>query len=141
MAVLVAIAVNKDGYLEFLGAAEGIKEDEASWISFFQWRKGRGLESVKFIVGGKRLGMLEAAGEVFPEAKYQRCIVRFPAEVGYVCFCSRGVPINGMVAPTPEKTAHLSSLFSPLDCCFIVNDIGCRSGHDMPAHITFPERR
>ena len=25
----------------------------------------------------KRLGMLEAVGEVFPEAKYQRCAVHF----------------------------------------------------------------
>lgn len=29
------------------------------------------------MVGDKRLGMLEAMGEVFPEAKYQRCTVNF----------------------------------------------------------------
>lgn len=29
--VLVAIAVNEDGYREALGAAEGLKEDKASW--------------------------------------------------------------------------------------------------------------
>ena len=28
-------------------------------------------------MGDKCLGMLEAVGEVFPEAKYQRCIVHF----------------------------------------------------------------
>ena len=39
--------------------------------------KGRGLDGVKLIVGDKCLGMLEAVGEVFPEAKYQRCIVHF----------------------------------------------------------------
>ena len=60
-----------------LGAAEGMKEDKASWISFFQWLKGRGLDGVKLIVGDKCLGMLEAVGEVFPEAKYQRCVVHF----------------------------------------------------------------
>ena len=75
--VLVAIAVNKDGYREVLGAAEGMKEDKASWVSFFQWLRGRGLEGVKLIVGDKCLGMLEAVGEVFPEAKYQRCVVHF----------------------------------------------------------------
>ena len=58
-------------------AAEGMKEDKASWVNFFQWLKGRGLEGVKLIVGDKCLGMLEAVGEVFPEAKYQRCIVHF----------------------------------------------------------------
>ena len=77
VAVLVAIAVNEDGFREVLGAAEGMKEDKASWVSFFQWLRGRGLEGVKLIVGDKCLGMLEAVGEVFPEAKYQRCVVHF----------------------------------------------------------------
>ena len=77
VAILVAIAVNEDGYREVLGAAEGMKEDKASWVSFFQWLRGRSLDGVKLIVGDKCLGMLEAVGEVFPEAKYQRCTVHF----------------------------------------------------------------
>ena len=77
VAVLVAIAVNEDGYREVLGATEGMKEDKSSWVSFFQWLRGRGLEGVKLIVGDKYSGMLEAVGEVFPEAKYQRCVVHF----------------------------------------------------------------
>ena len=77
VAVLVAIAVNEDGFREVLGAAEGMKEDKASWVSFFQWLRGRGLDGVKLIVGDKCMGMLEAVGEVFPDAKYQRCTVHF----------------------------------------------------------------
>ena len=77
MAILVAIAVNEDGFREVLGAAEGMKEDTASWVSFFQWLRGRGLDGVKFIVGDKCMGMVEAVGEVFPDAKYQRCTVHF----------------------------------------------------------------
>lgn len=73
----MAIAVNEDGYREVLGAAEGMKEDKASWVSFFQWLWERGLKGVKLIVGDKCMGMLEAVGEVFPEAKYQRCVVHF----------------------------------------------------------------
>ena len=73
----MAIAVNEDGYREVIGAAEGMKEDKASWIGFFQWLKDRGLDGVKLIVGDKCLGMLEAVYEVFPDAKYQRCIVHF----------------------------------------------------------------
>ena len=46
VAVLVAIAVNEDGFREVLGAAEGMKEDKASWVSFFQWLRGRGLDGV-----------------------------------------------------------------------------------------------
>ena len=54
-----------------------MKEDKASWVSFFRWLRGRGLDGVKLIVGDKCMGMLEAVGEVFPDAKYQRCIVHF----------------------------------------------------------------
>ena len=77
VSILVAVGVAEDGYREVLGAQEGMKEDKASWQSFFKWLKGRGLEGVRLVVGDKCLGMLEAMGEVFPEAKYQRCIVHF----------------------------------------------------------------
>ena len=77
VAILVAIAVNEDGYREVLGATEGMKEDKESWIGFFKWLRKRGLGGVRLIIGDKCSGMLEAAGEVFPEAKYQRCIVHF----------------------------------------------------------------
>jgi len=77
VSILVAIGVNEDGYREVLGAAEGMKEDTMSWLLFFQWLKGRGLSGIRLIVGDKCLGMLEAAMEVYPEAKYQRCIVHF----------------------------------------------------------------
>ena len=49
VAVLVVIAVNEDGFPEVLGAAEGMKEDKDSWVSFFQWLRGRGLDGVKLI--------------------------------------------------------------------------------------------
>ncbi len=32
---------------------------------------------MKLIVGDKCMGMLEAVGEVFPDARYQRCVVHF----------------------------------------------------------------
>lgn len=77
VAILVALAVNEDGYRDVLGAAEGMKEDKASWVSFFQWLKNLGLEGVKLIVGNKCLGMLDAVGEVFSYEKHQRCTVHF----------------------------------------------------------------
>lgn len=75
MAVLVAIVVNADRFREVLGAAEGMKEDKASWVSFFQWLCGRGLDGVKLIVGDKCLGMLEAVGEVFPDGNSAQMLV------------------------------------------------------------------
>ena len=77
VSVLVALGVNEDGYREVIGAAEGMKEDKASWLNFFQWLKGRGLEGVQLVIGDKCLGMLDATAEVFPQAKYQRCTVHF----------------------------------------------------------------
>ena len=72
VSVLVAIAFNEDGYREVLGAAEGMKENKASWVGFLQWLRGRRLKDVKFIVGDKCLGMLEAVGEVFPDAAHEK---------------------------------------------------------------------
>ncbi len=54
-----------------------MKEDKASWVNFFQRLKSRGLDGVKLVVGDKCLGMLEAVGEVFSDAKCQRCTVHF----------------------------------------------------------------
>jgi transposase-like protein len=97
VAILVAIAVNEDGYREVLGAAEGMKEDKASWVSFFQWLKSRGLDGVKLVVGDKCLGMLEAAYEVFPKAKYQHCTVHFYRNVFSVVPRSKGKLVAKML--------------------------------------------
>ena len=77
VAVLVAMAVNEDGYREIIGAAEGMKEDKASWLAFLQMLKQRGLEGTQLFIGDKCLGLLEAIHEVYPESRFQRCTVHF----------------------------------------------------------------
>ncbi len=77
VSILIAIGVDRDGYREVIGAAEGLKEDGESWKNFFIWLKERGLRGVKLVIGDKCLGMCETLAEVFPEAKYQRCTVHF----------------------------------------------------------------
>ena len=77
VSILVALAVNEEGFREIIGAAEGAKEDKASWNSFLKGLKERGLKGAKLFVGDKCLGMVETLGDVFPEAQYQRCIVHF----------------------------------------------------------------
>lgn len=71
------IADNENGCRKVSGTAESMKEDKASWVSFFQWLRGRGLDGVKFIVGDKYFGMLEAVDEVFQATEYKRCEVYF----------------------------------------------------------------
>lgn len=97
VSVLVAIGVNEDGYREIIGAAEGLKEDLESWKNFFVWLKERGLSGVKLIIGDKALGMVEAIGQVFPEAKYQRCTVHFYRNVFSVVPRQRVVAVAKML--------------------------------------------
>jgi transposase-like protein len=77
VAVLVAIAVGSDGYREILGVCEGTKEDKESWRNFLRHLKDRGLKGVRLIVSDKCLGLVEALGEFFPEAQWQRCVVHW----------------------------------------------------------------
>jgi putative transposase len=77
LAVLVAMAVRADGHREILGVVEGAKEDKESWLSFLRHLKGRGLNGVRLVISDKCLGLVEALGEAFPEAAWQRCMVHF----------------------------------------------------------------
>ncbi len=56
------VQLNEDGFREVLGAAEGMKEDKTSWVSFFQWLRGCSLDGAKLIVGDKCMGMLGDGG-------------------------------------------------------------------------------
>jgi transposase-like protein len=77
VAVLVAVGVDAEGYREVLGLALGGREDGDSWRNFLRHLKSRGLKKVRLIVSDKCLGLLEAIGEFYPEADWQRCAVHF----------------------------------------------------------------
>jgi len=77
VSILVAIGVNREGYREVLGVAEGAKEDKASWTAFLRYLKGRGLKGVELIISDKCLGLIESLGDFYPKAKWQRCMVHF----------------------------------------------------------------
>ena len=77
IAVLVAVGVRSDGHREILGVAEGTKEDSESWRSFLRYLKERGLCGVRLITSDKCIGLVEALGEFFPDAAWQRCTVHF----------------------------------------------------------------
>jgi len=77
VSVLVAIGVGRDGYREVLGVCEGMKEDKEGWRAFLRHLKQRGLKGVKLFISDKCLGLLEALGEFYPEACWQRCVVHW----------------------------------------------------------------
>jgi hypothetical protein len=76
-AILVAIAVNGEGYREILGICEGAKEDKAGWSAFLKHLKGRGFHGVRLIISDACMGLSESAAEFFPEEAWQRCIVHW----------------------------------------------------------------
>jgi len=88
ISILVAIAVNAEGFREVLGVAEGASEDAESWQSFLRYLKTRGLKGVRLVVSDKSLGLIEVLGDFYPDALWQRCMVHFYRNV-----CSR-VPVN-----------------------------------------------
>ncbi|QTO41457.1 IS256 family transposase [Desulfovibrio desulfuricans] len=77
VSVLVAIGVSTSGFREIIGVAEGSREDAESWRQFLRYLRGRGLEQIDLVVSDKSLGFLEALGEFYPDAKWQRCVVHF----------------------------------------------------------------
>lgn len=77
VSLLVAIAVNAQGYREILGIVEGAKEDRAGWSGFLKHLKERGLKGVRLIISDACIGLAESAAEFFPEAGWQRCVVHF----------------------------------------------------------------
>jgi len=77
VSVLVAIGVDSEGYREILGVEEGAKEDKVSWSNFLRHLKERGLKGVRLFISDKCLGLVEALGEFYPEASWQRCVVHF----------------------------------------------------------------
>jgi transposase-like protein len=77
VSLLVAIAVNSEGYREILGICEGAKEDRAGWSGFLKHLKERGLKGVRMIISDACIGLSESAAEYYPDAGWQRCTVHF----------------------------------------------------------------
>ncbi|MEO4045452.1 IS256 family transposase [Hoeflea sp. CAU 1731] len=77
VSLLVAIGVNGDGYRDILGICEGHKEDKAGWTGFLKHLKQRGLKNIQLIISDACMGLVEAAGELYPDARWQRCTVHW----------------------------------------------------------------
>jgi transposase-like protein len=77
ISVLVAFGVGTDGSRTVLGLAEGAKEDKAGWLAFLKHLKERGLVGVQLFISDACAGLIDAIGECYPEARWQRCAVHF----------------------------------------------------------------
>src|SRR5579863_8646553 len=76
-AVLVAVAVDRDGRRQILGVELANRESRSSWSDFLCGLKARGLNGVELVVSDDHPGLKQAIREVLPEAAWQRCYVHF----------------------------------------------------------------
>lgn len=123
VAILVAIAVNEDGYREVLGAEEGMKEDKASWVNFFQWLRGRDLDGVKLVVGDKCLGIRGNTFITSPSDRVSSHNLQFlekqlyvPPPTWYNNFVMNSVPASvALIAQSGGlfRSKHLGSVLAP----------------------------
>jgi putative transposase len=77
VSILVAIAVDQDGFREVIGSWEGPKEDREGWGGFLRHLKQRGLKGVRLFITDKCLGLVESLAEFYPDALWQRCTVHW----------------------------------------------------------------
>jgi transposase-like protein len=77
VSLLVASAVNSEGYREILGICEGAKEDKSGWSAFLRHLVDRGLSGVQLIISDACRGLVESIADYLPESRWQRCMVHF----------------------------------------------------------------
>jgi len=75
--LLVAVAVNLQGYREVMGVELGAVEDEAGWTALLRQVKRRGLRRVSLVISDAHQGLCNAVERCYPQAKHQRCIFHF----------------------------------------------------------------
>ncbi len=69
VSLLVASAVNSEGYREILGICEGAKEDKSGWSNFLRHLVDRGLTGVKLIISDACRGLVESIADYLPDAQ------------------------------------------------------------------------
>lgn len=80
-AVVVATAVNQEGYREVLGLSVGPAETEAFWTDFLRSLVARGLNGTRLVISDAHEGLKKAIAAVLTGAGWQRCRVHFMRNV------------------------------------------------------------
>jgi len=70
VSLLVASAVNSEGFREILGLCEGAKEDKSGWSAFLRHLVDRGLKGVQLVISDACRGLVESVADFLPEARY-----------------------------------------------------------------------
>jgi transposase-like protein len=81
VSVVVATAVNVDGYREIIGLDVVTTEDTASWTEFLRSLVARGMSGVELVISDAHGGIKAAIATVFSGASWQRCRSHFMANL------------------------------------------------------------
>jgi putative transposase len=80
-AIVVAYALNEDGYREVIGISVGTSENETFWTEFLRSLIERGLSGVQLVITDAHMGLKKAISTVLSGASWQRCTVHFMRNV------------------------------------------------------------
>ena len=80
-ALMVAMGMTPGGTKEVIGFAVADAETEASWTSFLESLRDRGLRGVRMLTSDAHEGILAALQRVFPGVPWQRCQAHFSRNV------------------------------------------------------------
>lgn len=80
-ALLIAYATNSDGIKEVIGFNLYDNESNATWFSFIESLKIRGLSGVRMITSDAHPGIIYAIRKLFPEVPWQRCQTHFSRNI------------------------------------------------------------
>jgi putative transposase len=75
--VVHAVAVNADGFREWLGLDVVTSEDGAAWLAFLRSLVARGLVGVRLVTSDAHPGLVDAIQATLPGAAWQRCRTHF----------------------------------------------------------------
>ena len=81
VSVVIATAVNAEGYREIVGFDIVTTEDTAAWTAFLRSLVARGLCGVELVVSDAHGGIKAAIAQVLAEASWQRCRTHFMANL------------------------------------------------------------
>lgn len=103
--LLIAVAVNEEGYREIIGFQLANSESESSWGEFFSSLKDRGLKNVDLVTSDDHKGLVNAVRRHFQGASWQRCQTHF----------SRNMLDHTPKALQPEVKEELRRLYEAVD--------------------------
>ena len=103
--LLIAVAVNEEGYREIIGFQLANSESESSWGELFSSLKDRGLKNVDLVTSDDHKGLVNAIRRHFQGTSWQRCQTHF----------SRNMLDHTPKALQPEVKEELRRLYESVD--------------------------